>query len=76
MIFYENLYVEINMSEPKSNESQNEFISRCVSEVMSEGKTQKQALGQCYCIWRQHKKKSLFEIVESLQKIFKKKCKK
>jgi len=45
------------MPEPKKNEKQNEYISRCVSVVMKEGKTQEQALGQCYGMWKQSKKR-------------------
>lgn len=40
----------------KSGESKNSFISRCVREVMSEGKTQDQALGQCYGMFESQKK--------------------
>lgn len=45
------------MPKPQKNEKQNEYISRCVAVVMKEGKTQKQALGQCYGMWQQSKKK-------------------
>jgi len=33
---------------PNAGEEENDFISRCVSVVVGEGKTQDQALGQCY----------------------------
>ena len=36
---------------PNAGESQDDFISRCVGVVMGEGKTQDQALGQCYGMW-------------------------
>jgi hypothetical protein len=64
------------MPEPKGNESQNDFISRCVSIVMNEGKDQDEALGKCYGIWRQHKKKSLITQGLQLLKILKSKCRK
>jgi len=40
------------MPEPNAGEKQSEFISRCVKVVMDEGRTQQQALGKCYGIWR------------------------
>lgn len=40
------------MPDPKAGESESEFISRCVPIVMDEGRTQQQALGKCYGIWR------------------------
>jgi hypothetical protein len=40
------------MPKPTAGESQSHFISRCVKEVMGEGKEQKAALGQCYGTWR------------------------
>jgi hypothetical protein len=36
---------------PNAGESKDEFVSRCVGVVMGEGKTQDQALGQCYGMW-------------------------
>lgn len=41
------------MPEVKKGESSKDYISRCVKHVMAEGKTQKQALGQCYGMLRQ-----------------------
>jgi len=39
---------------PKKGESNQEYISRCVSYLIKhEGKTQKQALGQCFGMLRQ-----------------------
>jgi hypothetical protein len=46
------------MPNPGKNEKQSEFISRCVPILMDEGKTQNQALGQCYGVWKQAKKKA------------------
>ena len=46
------------MPKPKPDEKQDQYISRCVAQVMGEGKTQQQALGQCFGMWRQHQKKS------------------
>ena len=47
------------MPKPKKGEKKNHYISRCVSMVMGEGKTQDQALGQCYGMWKQYKKESV-----------------
>lgn len=38
---------------PGEGEEKNAYISRCVRDVMGEGKTQDQALGQCFGMWRQ-----------------------
>lgn len=38
---------------PREGEAKGDYIGRCVSGVMAEGKTQEQALGQCYGMWRQ-----------------------
>jgi hypothetical protein len=39
--------------EPRSGEQESDFISRCVPVLMDEGKTQDQALGACYGMWKQ-----------------------
>ncbi|MFH1781852.1 MAG: hypothetical protein ABH835_04545 [Patescibacteria group bacterium] len=44
--------------ELKDKKGQGAFISRCVVVVMKEGKTQKQALGQCFGMYKQAKKKA------------------
>ncbi len=54
------------MPEPKSGETQNDFIARCVPIVIDEGKTQDQALGKCYGIWMSSKKKSLIKTAKEL----------
>jgi hypothetical protein len=43
------------MPTPKKGETQSAFIGRAVKEIMAEGKTQDQALGQAYGVWRQHR---------------------
>jgi len=43
------------MPTPRAGEKQSDFISRCVKQVVGEGKTQDQALGQCYGVFRQHR---------------------
>uniref|UniRef100_A0A6M3J4I6 Uncharacterized protein n=1 Tax=viral metagenome TaxID=1070528 RepID=A0A6M3J4I6_9ZZZZ len=44
---------------PKKGETQNSFISRCISYMIeNENKTQSQAAGFCYGMWRSGKKKS------------------
>lgn len=44
------------MPRPNPNESKSAYISRCISQVVGEGKTQEQAAGQCYGMWRSHRK--------------------
>ncbi len=39
------------MPYPEKGEEKNHYISRCVSEVMKEGKPQKQALAICFSYW-------------------------
>ena len=47
---------------PRGGEKQNEFISRCIKEQMGKGKTQDEAKGMCYGIWRGEKaKQSIFK---------------
>jgi hypothetical protein len=38
-------------------ESLNDYMSRCIPVVMKEGKTQDQAKGKCYGMYKQSKKK-------------------
>jgi len=45
------------MPKPQAGESEKAYISRCVKYVMKEGKTQNQALGQCYGMFRQAARK-------------------
>ena len=40
-----------NFVYPNAGETQNDFIARCVAVVRNEGKTEDQALGQCYGMW-------------------------
>jgi len=47
------------MPKPGKGEKSSDFISRCVRQVIGEGKTQKQALGQCYGMLRQHRGKQV-----------------
>lgn len=41
---------------PKPNESQNDFISRCMDEKVSGGMNQDEAAGMCHGIWDEKKK--------------------
>ena len=45
------------MPKPLKKESKSHYISRCVTQVMKEGKKQDAALGQCYGMWEEYKKK-------------------
>jgi hypothetical protein len=45
------------MPTPRPNESESDYVSRCVPYVMkNEGATQDQALGKCYGMYRNYKK--------------------
>jgi DNA topoisomerase-1 len=45
------------MPTPKPGEKEEDYIPRCVREVMGEGSTQQQALGKCYGMFREHQHK-------------------
>ena len=40
--------------EPSKGERETEFIPRCISYVVNEGKDNEQAVAICYSIWEQH----------------------
>jgi len=44
------------MPRPNKNERKEDFISRCIPEVMGEGKTQEQAAAICYIYWDEKNK--------------------
>jgi hypothetical protein len=44
------------MPTPRKGEKQNKFMSRCVSDIVHEGKDQKQAVAICYSLWSEHEK--------------------
>lgn len=46
------------MPEPRPNEDKKNYIRRCMAHVVKEGKSQRQAAGQCYGIWDHMKKKA------------------
>jgi len=47
------------MPEVKKGESEQSYISRCISHcIKNEGLTQEQAAGKCYGMWRNKKKGS------------------
>jgi len=55
---------------PKSGETQDEFISRCIGVEVSSGKEQDQAAAICYSVWRKDKMSKLSgqdKIVEKLK---------
>ena len=54
------------MPTPKPNESEQDFVSRCVPIVVGEGATQEQALGKCYGMYSSHK--ALLEKKEFVKK--------
>jgi Escherichia/Staphylococcus phage prohead protease len=42
------------MPDPSKYETEQEFMEACIPQVMDEGKTHKQAVGQCAGMWRDH----------------------
>ncbi len=59
--------------EPKKGEHETDFIPRCISYMVGEGKDQGQATAICYSIWEEHfadkKPKQTFQIVNEEQRI-------
>lgn len=43
------------MPKPRKGESKNDFVGRCISDVVGEGKDRDQAIAQCLGIWEQEK---------------------
>ena len=41
------------MPAPLLYERQEDFINRCIPELLDEGKDREQAVAQCYAIWNQ-----------------------
>ena len=41
------------MPKPRKGEKQSKFMSRCVSDVVAEGKDQKQAVAICFSLWKE-----------------------
>lgn len=46
---------------PGKNETQDEFISRCVAQEIKDGMEQAQAIAVCYSKWKEHRRKELSE---------------
>jgi hypothetical protein len=53
---------------PRGNESQNDFISRCVKEEMDSGYEQDRALAICYSKWRESKKSHMVKQIKRMKK--------
>ena len=50
------------MPEVKPNESREEYVARCIPEVMKEGKDRKAAVGKCEGLYDEHHKKKKSEV--------------
>ena len=60
--------------QPKSNENEQQFVSRCMSAISGEYDDKKQASAVCYNTFREHQKsvkKQLFQKRDEIQKIIK-----
>lgn len=44
---------------PRKNETQDEFLSRCISEEVKNGHEQSQAVAMCYSKWKERRRKEL-----------------
>ena len=42
------------MPKPRKGEKRNKFMSRCISDVIGEGKDQKQAVAMCFSMWTEN----------------------
>jgi predicted Zn-ribbon and HTH transcriptional regulator len=55
------------MPKPKNHEKKNDFIRRCVHELVhAEGRKPKEAVAVCYVYWNEHAKKALVRIKSEL----------
>lgn len=55
------------MPKPKKHEKKNDFIRRCVHELVhAEGRKPKEAVAVCYVYWNEHAKKALVQIKSEL----------
>ena len=52
------------MPSPAKGESQQDYISRCISQLRHEGYGQKEAIGRCYGMYRHYKKKARHEYLK------------
>lgn len=50
------------MPKPRKNETENDFMKRCVPALISEGKEQDQAVAICYSYWKDKDKKTTKDI--------------
>jgi len=59
------------MPTPRPDETQSDFVSRCIPDVLADGTAddQKQAVAICYSMWREDKAKSLVMKVTKVQKL-------
>ncbi len=53
------------MPTPNQNESKDDFIARCIPEVMGEGYSQDQASAICYTTWDDSKKANIKQALEA-----------
>lgn len=45
------------MPKPGKRETQDEFLARCIPQLIKEGKDQQQAVAICYSMWKDGKSK-------------------
>lgn len=57
-----------DMPTVKPNESEKEWMSRCVPAVLAEGKKQDQAVAQCLNMYRNRGKDALLDLLRGKQK--------
>lgn len=49
------------MPKPRPNETKNDYISRCIEQVVGEGKPERQAIAICESMWTNRNKMSAYE---------------
>jgi hypothetical protein len=59
------------MPTPRKGEKKNKFMSRCISDVMGEGKEQKQAIAICFSLWSEHEKAEVQELLAEIDNFLK-----
>jgi hypothetical protein len=51
----------MKMPTPNKGESEKEYIPRCISVLIKEGRPQDQAVAICHSMWKEHQSKSIEE---------------
>jgi len=57
------------MPTPRSGESKEDYISRCIPQLKDEGKEQKQAIAICYNMWERRNENIEFKLERYIHEV-------